>query len=65
MARPRVADGVGGLHMWRVTANILNSRGQPTEGGVFLLVAWRGIDRHCTKFVLRNAIMGVKLGVLP
>jgi hypothetical protein len=33
MARPQVADGGNGLQIWRVAANILSSRGQPTRGG--------------------------------
>jgi hypothetical protein len=33
MACPRVAGGGEGLWIWRVDANILNSRGQPTRGG--------------------------------
>jgi hypothetical protein len=38
MARPQVADGGDGVHIWRVAANILkNSRRQPTGGD---LAAW-------------------------
>jgi hypothetical protein len=31
--RPRVVDGGDGLHMWRVTANVLNKPLRPVEKG--------------------------------
>jgi hypothetical protein len=33
-ARPRVADAGDGLQIWRVPANILDSHGEPTTGGL-------------------------------
>jgi len=33
MEHPRVDDGEDSLLIWRVAANILRYRGQPTKGG--------------------------------
>jgi hypothetical protein len=33
MARPQVADGRNGLHIWRVAANILNKDGRTRNKG--------------------------------
>jgi hypothetical protein len=33
MVHPRVADGGGGLHIWRVAANVLNKQSQTADSG--------------------------------
>jgi hypothetical protein len=35
MARPLVADGENGLHMWRVAGNMLNKHSQTADDGSF------------------------------
>jgi hypothetical protein len=35
MARPQVADGVDGLQIWRIAANILNKQSQRADKGCF------------------------------
>jgi hypothetical protein len=43
MARPQVADGVDGLQIWRVAANILNKKSRTADRGVVLQFGgWAG-----------------------
>jgi hypothetical protein len=64
MARPRVADGLDDLQIWRVPGNILRSRGQLTKGGTPAWGLGVGVaipHRKKKKSLLQNVRQGLGL----